>query len=117
MTYQMKLQNDPFIKIKEETKTIELRLNDEKRSQLTDNDFIEFTNITTNEKLLVKIEKLYHYQTFEELYSKFSKEEMGYSANEECSPKDMEAYYPKEKQDKYGVLGIKIKLITTKKEY
>ena len=53
----MSLNNRPFKSIKEGTKTIELRLNDEKRSLLKVGDEIEFTNRDTNEKLSVDIIK------------------------------------------------------------
>lgn len=47
MIHYMKLQNNPFIKIKNKTKTIEMRLNDEKRKKINIGDNIEFTNIKT----------------------------------------------------------------------
>ena len=112
MKHEMKLNNEPFECIKNGTKTIELRLNDEKRKLLTVGDYIEFTNRVTNEKLLVEVIDLFKYNSFEELYKHFNKIEMGYSINEEANPKDMENYYSKEKQEKYGVLGIKIKKLT-----
>lgn len=112
MKYEMKLNNEPFKAIKSGTKTLELRLNDEKRKQLIVGDYIEFTNRENNEKLLVEVIDLYKYNSFEELYKHFNKIEMGYSINEEANPKDMENYYSKEEQEKYGVLGIKIKKLT-----
>ena len=112
MKHEMKLNNEPFECIKNGTKTIELRLNDEKRKLLTVWDYIEFTNRVTNEKLLVEVIDLFKYNSFEELYKHFNKIEMGYSINEEANPKDMENYYSKEEQEKYGVLGIKIKKLT-----
>lgn len=112
MKHNMNLNNRPFKSIKEGTKTIELRLNDEKRKLLTVGDYIEFTNRVTNEKLLVEVIDLFKYNSFEELYKHFNKIEMGYSINEEANPKDMENYYSKEEQEKYGVLGIKIKKLT-----
>ncbi|MDY5996831.1 MAG: ASCH domain-containing protein [Bacilli bacterium] len=112
MKHEMKLNNEPFECIKNGTKTIELRLNDEKRKLLTVGDYIEFTNRITNEKLLVEVIDLFKYNSFEELYKHFNKIEMGYSINEEANPKDMENYYSKEEQEKYGVLGIKIKKLT-----
>lgn len=112
MKYEMKLNNEPFKAIKNGTKTLELRLNDEKRKQLIVGDYIEFTNRVTNEKLLVEVIDLFKYNSFEELYKHFNKIEMGYSINEEANPKDMENYYSKEEQEKYGVLGIKIKKLT-----
>ena len=101
MKHEMKLNNEPFECIKNGTKTIELRLNDEKRKLLTVGDYIEFINRVTNEKLLVEVIDLFKYNSFEELY-----------INEEANPKDMENYYSKEEQEKYGVLGIKIKKLT-----
>ena len=101
MKHEMKLNNEPFECIKNGTKTIELRLNDEKRKLLTVGDYIEFTNRVTNEKLLVEVIDLFKYNSFEELYKHFNKIEMGYSINEEANPKDMENYYSKEEQEKY----------------
>lgn len=111
MKHEMKLNNGPFNKIKNETKTIELRLNDEKRQKLNINDNIEFTNIKTSEKITVKIENLYKYQSFEELYKHFDKVSMGYKEDEMANYKDMEEYYSKEEQAKYGVVGIEIEVI------
>ena len=79
----MKLNNGPFKNIKNGTKTIELRLNDEKRQLLKIKDLIEFTNRETLEQLLVEIENLYHYPSFEELYKHFDKVAMGYKEDEE----------------------------------
>ena len=64
--HEMYLNDKPFTKIKEETKTLELRLNDEKRQLLKIGDLIEFTNRTTLEKMLVIIENLYKFDSFEE---------------------------------------------------
>ena len=111
MKHEMKLNNGPFKNIKNGTKTIELRLNDEKRQLLKIKDLIEFTNRETLEQLLVEIENLYHYPSFEELYKHFDKAAMGYKEDEEANPKDMEEYYSKEEQEKYGVLGIEIKKV------
>lgn len=109
MKYNMKLNNEPFNLIKNGTKTVELRLNDEKRSLLKVGDEIEFTNRDTNEKLSVDIINLHKYPSFEELYKHFDKVEMGYNKDDIAEPKDMEAYYSKEEQNKYGVLGIEIR--------
>ena len=45
---------------------------------------------------------------FEELYKHFDKISLGYAEDEIADPKDMEQYYPQDKQEKYGVLGIEI---------
>ena len=53
--HRMNLWNDSFEAIKDGWKTIEMRLNDEKRSQIKIGDEIEFTNIKTNETLICKV--------------------------------------------------------------
>ena len=111
MKHEMKLNNGPYTNIKNGTKTIELRVNDEKRQLLKIKDLIEFTNRETLEKMLVEIENLYHYSSFDELYKHFDKVSMGYREDEEAKSTDMEEYYSKEEQEKYGVLGIEIKKV------
>ena len=110
MIHNMKLQNDPFIKIKNGSKTIEMRLNDEKRKKINIGDSIEFTNIETNEKLICKVLNLYKYKNFEELYKNHDKMSIGYDKDEVSNSNDMKKYYAEDKINKYGVLGIKIKL-------
>ena len=100
MKYEMKLNNGPYTSIKNGTKTIELRLNDEKRQLLKIKDMIEFTNRETLEQMLVEIQNLYHYSSFEELYKHFDKVSMGYGEDDVADPKDMEEYYSKEEQKK-----------------
>ena len=109
--HEMRLHNSPFNLIKSGTKTIELRLNDEKRSLIKVGDKIEFTNRITEEKIVVEVINLHKYDSFFELYKHFDKVSMGYDEDDEADPKDMEQYYYKEEQEKYGVLGIEIKLI------
>lgn len=111
MLHKMNLNDTPFNRIKEETKTIELRLNDEKRQLLGIGDYIEFTNRQTLEKMLVEIINLYRYNNFEELYKHFNKIAMGYAEEDVADPKDMEEYYSKEEQEKYGVVGIEMKKV------
>ena len=59
--------------------------------------------------MLVEIENLYHCSSFDELYKHFDKVSMGYKEDEIADPKDMEEYYSKEEQKKYGVLGIEVR--------
>lgn len=115
MKHKMNLNNGPFNRIKDGTKTIELRLNDEKRQLLKEKDLIEFTNRKTLETLVVEIVGLYKYSNFEELYKDFDKISIGYDEDDVADPKDMEQYYSKEEQNKYGVIGIKIRVLTDRK--
>jgi len=110
MIHKMNLNDGPFNNIKSGFKTIEMRLYDEKRRMINDGDIIEFTNRITNEKISTKVIKLYIFNNFEELYKQFDKISLGYKENEIASPNDMNIYYSKEAQEKYGVVGIEIKL-------
>lgn len=111
MKHKMKLNNEPFESIKNGTKTIELRLYDEKRSLINVNDIIEFTNIDTNEILNVLVLKLHKYCSFNELYKNFDKVKLGYKPSEIANPDDMNQYFILCLQEKYGVLGIEIKVL------
>lgn len=111
MLHKMKLNSDPFIKIKSGKKTVELRLYDEKRQKLKSGDKIEFTNVKTGETLVCNVKCLYTFPYFEELYKHFDKVSIGYDEDETADFKDMEQYYSKEDEIKYGTVGIEIELI------
>lgn len=110
MKHKMNLWNDSFEAIKDGWKTIEMRLNDEKRSKIKIGDEIEFTNTETNEELICEVIKIYKYNSFEELYKNHKKISIGYKEDETANPNDMLMYYSKDNIDKYGVLGIEITL-------
>ena len=65
MKHEMRLNSEPYNCIKSGTKTIELRLNDDKRKKIKKDDIVEFTNRDTNEKMLVIVEDLFRYPSFE----------------------------------------------------
>lgn len=81
MTHFMTLHNEPFDKIYNGLKTIELRLNDEKRKQIKVNDILIFQHINDNKKSIT------------------------------AKVKDMLEYYSTEQQTKYGVLGVEFEII------
>lgn len=66
MIHQIKLWDNQFKVIKEEWKTIEMGLNDEKRSLIKINDKIEFTNTNTNESMLCQVTNTFCYSNFKE---------------------------------------------------
>lgn len=110
----MKLQADPFERIKNGSKTFELRLFDEKRKLLKKGDVIEFLNLDNKtQKIRVEIVELHHFETFSQLYDELPLDKCGYDKEDidSADPKDMEEYYSVEEQSKYGVLGIEIKLL------
>lgn len=110
MKHKMNLWDDSFKAIKAGWKTIEMRLNDEKRSKIEIGDEIEFTNTKTNEVLICEVINIYKYNDFKELYKNHNKISIGYREDEIANPNDMLMYYSKDNIDKYGVLGIEITL-------
>jgi len=109
MLHHMKLQSSPFEKIKNGSKTIELRLNDEKRQQVQTGDFIEFSCLDNlDDKIQTRVTALHRFSTFAELYASLPKEKLGYTASETPVPEHMDKYYSHENQEKYGVLGIEL---------
>ncbi len=111
MNHYMNLYNEPFEMIKNGEKTIELRLYDEKRKKISVGDSIVFENNDTKEILTARVLNLYIFESFEELYESLPVNKCGYRIGESANPSDMNIYYSKEKQSKYGVVGIEIKMI------
>ena len=113
MTHSMQLQPSPFEMIRNGTKTIELRLFDEKRKKIRIGDTIIFTNTASKEALKVKVLELLVFDSFKVLYSRLPLLDCGYTKDDidTASPDDMNAYYPEELQKKYGVVGIKVALL------
>ena len=107
--HQMKLKRSPFDKIKNGSKTIELRLYDEKRQRVSIGDFIEFTCLDDpKQKIQTRVTALHRFTTFAELYAALPKEKLGYSPTGTPDPNHMDEYYSREDQEKYGVLGIEL---------
>lgn len=98
MTHCMILDPSAFLKIAEGSKTIELRLNDEKRQKINIGDRIEFRCGEINSVIFAEV----------------ILEKCGYSENnlKTAHYTDMEKYYTKEQIKKYGVLGIELQKIT-----
>lgn len=116
MLHNMKLKQEPFDKIKNGSKTIELRLYDEKRQQIKAGDFIEFSLIDNpDKKTQTRVIALHRFNSFSELYADLPKEKLGYKSDETPVPNHMNDYYSCEKQAEYGVVGIEIGLTDLQK--
>ena len=108
MIHKMKLQESPFERIKNGTKTVEFRLYDEKRSKIKIGDQIEFAKLPDlQETILVDVLDLYREDTFENLFKKLFTDE------DEIKKKttSMYQYYSSDEEKQYGIVGIKISLI------
>ena len=113
MIHKMNLKPEPFAMIHSSQKTIELRLNDEKRRMINVGDRIEFTQTETGEKLIAEAIVLHRFDSFAELYRELPLLKCGYTEADidTANPEDRDLYYTPEQQRKYGVLGIEIKVI------
>lgn len=117
MVHNMKLQPEPFEKIKNGYKTIELRLLDEKRQLVNVGDIVEFLNLKNKtQKIRTEVIALHKFENFTQLYKSLPLEKCGYEKSEikNADPKDMELFYSSEEQKRYGVVGIELKLLQWK---
>lgn len=113
MLHQMRLYREPFEKIANGAKTVELRLNDEKRRKVQVGDFIEFS--MTDEparKLQVRVTALHPFGSFAELFASVPREQCGFAPDE---VPDMDAFYSPAQQTENGVLGIEFRLTDLQK--
>ncbi len=110
MIHNMKLNPTPFEMIKRGQKTIELRLYDHKRQQVTVGDEIVFTNLVSGETLSTTVIKLHRFDSFDELYKSLSLLQCGYTSEnvDKATHTDMDQYYSLEEQKLYGVVGIEL---------
>ncbi len=114
MIHKMKLNESPFERIKNGTKTIEFRLYDEKRKKIKIGDKIEFSKLPDlQEKILVDVLDIYRDKTFKNLFKKIYTDE----DEIERKTKSMYQFYSKEQEKKYGVIGIKIDLLSNSFRY
>ena len=116
MEHHMHLDAGPFERIKTGSKTIELRLLDEKRQKLAVGDLIEFYCRDDDTNLMVKIVDLLYYDRFADLIDDYGSEYYGHPKDypEEKIVKSMDDRYPQEKQEQLGVVGIVMKLTPSK---
>lgn len=110
MQHYMNLHNDPFEKIKNGTKTVEMRLFDNKRRAINVHDTITFTNVLNGEQLTAQVTDIRTFATFGELYNAFDKVSVGYNLQDVANPNDMHAYYTAEQIAKFDVVAICVKL-------
>ncbi len=114
MIHDMSLNSQPFEKIKNGYKVIEVRLYDEKRQRVHPKDIIVFSNLSDKtEKLAVEVLGLSIFSSFRELFSNFEKLKFGHLINEtvEGQINRQREHYTEGEEKKYGVVGIHIKLL------
>ena len=112
MRHDMSLRPEPFAAISSGRKRYELRLHDEKRRSIRIGDEICFHRTTDGVSVTVCVKGLHLYDSFDELYNALPLLECGYTEQTlpNASPKDMEQYYYREDQIRWGVMAIEIVL-------
>ena len=113
MEHEMKLQPEYYNFILNGTKRIEIRLFDEKRQQIKIGDTIKFLKEPElNESFKVKVVCLLRYNSFLDMFKDF---DISILSDKSMTKEELiavlEQFYTKEKQEQYGVLGIRIELI------
>ena len=110
MIHYMNLAPSAFVKIADGNKTIELRLNDEKRQRINVEDTIVFNCLGAKDIISEQVSGLHKFPDFKELYNALPLEKCGYTVAEldTAHYTDMEQYYSNEQIKKYGALGIEL---------
>lgn len=112
MIHEMRLTPDPFEKIKEGKKVIEIRIYDEKRQKVKVGDIITFHKLPDNtETINVEVVGLSIFKSFRELFSNFDKSKFGHAKNLDIDDEIQlqREYYSEEAERVYGVVGIHIR--------
>ncbi|MBQ2989547.1 MAG: metallophosphoesterase [Clostridia bacterium] len=110
-THEMTLRADPFRRMRNGKKRVELRLLDEKRKNVRVGDRIVFTNAENeDEKIYARVIGLHAYPDFDSLASDFFRSEMGFEDCVECAGDIMRQYYSDADVSQYGALAIRVRI-------
>jgi len=107
----MGLNPDQFDLICAGSKTIEIRLNDDKRRGLQVGDVITFRNVADETQRLVKrVKSLHQFATFAALYSQYSPVSVGSAPTADVAQMVADTYtiYTPEQEHRWGVVAIEI---------
>ncbi len=120
--FEMHLDDDLFEKVKEGTKTVEIRLFDDKRKQVDIGDYIEFIKKSDEcERVIRRVVDLYPWESFQKAFScenvengkfvkrlRFAPEQLGAPKDSDLKSlvKGMYRYYDKKQEKKYGVISF-----------
>ncbi|WP_163529485.1 ASCH domain-containing protein [Halobacillus ihumii] len=110
MIHRMGLYSEYFKLIREGTKTVEVRLFDEKRRKVNMGDVIEFMKIPEkNETIRVNVVGLNKYETFKQLYEDIPFEDFGNKGSTlESMVNGTYEIYTRAQEKQWGALAIRI---------
>lgn len=120
--FVMHLADDMFEKVKAGTKTVEMRLFDDKRKLVDVGDYIEFRKLSDeNERVLRRVAYLYPYESFKDAFEnvyhekkkridalRFTPEQLGAPENSDLKSliDGMYKYYSKAQEKEHGVIAF-----------
>lgn len=106
--HTLKLIDKYFYLIKDNKKTYELRMNDEKRKEIKVGDEICFLKEPDHKEYFYKkVKELHYFKSFEELANTLPLDKTGFSSKEELVTTMNNIY--KDKLDKYEIVAIELK--------
>ncbi len=110
MIHRMGLYSEYFKLIREGTKTVEVRLFDEKRRRINTGDIIEFIKVPEqNESIKVKVVELKKYETFKQMYEDIPFEDFGNKGSTlESMVNGTYEIYTRAQEKQWGALAIRI---------
>ena len=110
--HTMKVQTKYYNLLKSGSKTIELRLWDEKRQQIKVGDQITFSDLSDlNDTFVAEVLALHHAPNFDTLCTTIQPIQAGFSTKEDLI-NCLQEFYTSDAQKQYGVVGIEIKKIS-----
>ncbi len=109
--HNMRVKEPYYTLLKSGTKTIELRLFDEKRQQIHVGDIIQFSNAgNAVDTFQARVTHLHHAPDFQTLCAHINPEQAGFKTVQELLSAVSEFYSPDD-QKQFGIIGIEIALI------
>lgn len=113
--FEIHLHPRPFAKIRDGSKTIEMRLNDEKRRKMAVGDVLTFICRETGETFSARLAARLEYPTFAELLDAHDPVAMGYGPEWDdrlrAGDHGMYAWYSPEEEARWGVVGLQLEVI------
>ncbi len=110
-TFQMKLHDIPFDATKEKRKTIEVRLNDERRKNIRIGDLLEFDRQSGAEKIKTLVLAIRTYNSLEELTLKENFKKTGGIYKDRAHwIAAINSYYSEAEQNSYGLIVFEIEV-------
>ena len=105
---EMGLAHDQFLLVQARTKTIEIRLNDQKRPQLVVGEQMVFEDLATQQQVTKKGTQLEKFGTISQLYQQYQGTAVGSAPTDSVAKMVADTYriYTPQQEKKHGVLAL-----------